>query len=217
MVISLLSGLLVGAVLGITGAGGGIFAIPILVMSMGWAPQQAAPVALITVAGSAALGAIDASRKGLIRYRAAIAITLAGMPMTSVGLWVAQRSSSVLLSLLFAGVMLTVAWRLMRMPEMTATHAYPVTLNEHTGRFVWTLNTWLLFLSFGTVTGFMTGCGCGRRIHYRPVTAAINAPAYSQLYRDLTDDCRIGRYGRDCYCGDAGYYSAHAFYPLVCT
>jgi uncharacterized membrane protein YfcA len=55
MVISLLSGLLVGAVLGITGAGGGIFAIPTLVMGMGWAPQQAAPVALVAVAGSAAL------------------------------------------------------------------------------------------------------------------------------------------------------------------
>lgn len=46
MVISLLSGLLVGAVLGIAGAGGGIFAIPTLVMGMGWAPQQAAPMAL---------------------------------------------------------------------------------------------------------------------------------------------------------------------------
>lgn len=157
MVISLLLGLFVGAVLGITGAGGGIFAIPTLVMGMGWAPQQAAPVALVAVAGSAALGAIDAWRKGLVRYRAAIVITLAGVPMTSAGLWVAHRSSPTLLILLFAGVMLTVAWRLVRAPEMTATHVYPVTLDEHTGRFVWTVNTWLLFLTFGTVTGFMTG------------------------------------------------------------
>ncbi|WON78615.1 sulfite exporter TauE/SafE family protein [Serratia sp. UGAL515B_01] len=96
MVISLLLGLCVGAVLGITGAGGGIFAIPTLVMGMGWAPQQAAPVALVAVAGSAALGAIDAWRKGLVRYRAAIVITLAGVPMTSVGLWVVQRSSPTL-------------------------------------------------------------------------------------------------------------------------
>lgn len=148
MVISLLSGLLVGAVLGIAGAGGGIFAIPTLVMCMGWAPQQAAPMAL---------GAIDAWRKGLVRYRAAIVITLAGVPMTSVGLWVAQRSSPTLLILLFAGVMLTVACRLVRAPEMTATHAYPVTLDEHTGRFVWTVNTWLLFLTVGAVSGFITG------------------------------------------------------------
>lgn len=29
---------------------------------------------------------------------------------------------------------------------------------------------------------------CGRRIYYRPVTAAIYAPAHSQLHRDLPDD-----------------------------
>ncbi|STH93730.1 Sulfite exporter TauE/SafE [Citrobacter braakii] len=157
MVISLLSGLLVGAVLGITGAGGGIFAIPTLVMGMGWAPQQAAPVALVAVAGSAALGTFEAWRKGLVRYRAAIVIILAGVPMTSVGLWVAHRTSPALLSLLFAGVMLIVAWRLVRAPEIVARHTYPVELDEHTGRFIWAVNTWLLFLMFGAVTCFMTG------------------------------------------------------------
>jgi uncharacterized membrane protein YfcA len=60
-------------------------------------------MALVAVAGSAALGAIDAWRNGLVRYRAAIVITLAGVPITSVGLWVAQRSSPILLILLFAG------------------------------------------------------------------------------------------------------------------
>jgi uncharacterized membrane protein YfcA len=91
MVISLLLGLLVGAVLGITGAGGGIFAIPTLVMGMGWAPQQAAPVALVAVAGKCGSGTFEAWRKGLVRYRAAIVIILAGVPMTSVGLWVARE------------------------------------------------------------------------------------------------------------------------------
>lgn len=157
MVISLLLGLCVGAVLGITGAGGGIFAIPTLVMGMAWAPQQAAPVALVAVAGSAALGAIGAWRKGLVRYRAAIVMTLAGIPMTGAGLFLAQHSSPTLLTLLFAGVMLAVAWRLVSSPEMAATHSYPVTLDEHTGRFVWAANTFLLFLTLGAVTGFMTG------------------------------------------------------------
>ncbi|MGL6175697.1 MAG: sulfite exporter TauE/SafE family protein, partial [Vibrionaceae bacterium] len=141
MVISLLLGLLVGAVLGLTGAGGGIFAIPALVLGMDWTPQQAAPVALVTVAASAALGAIDAWRKGLVRYRAAIVITLAGVPMTSAGLWVAHRASPILLTVLFACVMLFVAWRLMRKPQASELRTFPVAVNEETGRFVWTINT----------------------------------------------------------------------------
>jgi uncharacterized membrane protein YfcA len=42
-------------------------------------------------------------------------------------------------------------------PEIVARHTYPVELDEHTGRFIWAVNTWLLFLMFGAVTGFMTG------------------------------------------------------------
>lgn len=157
MTLSLLLALCVGMVLGITGAGGGIFAIPALMMGMAWAPQQAAPVALVAVAGSAALGAIEGWRKGLVRYRAAIVMTLAGIPMTGFGLSIAQRTSPTLLTLLFAAVLLTIAWRLMRTPMIAVTHTYPVVLDEKTGRFIWVLNTWLLFLAFGAITGFMTG------------------------------------------------------------
>src|SRR5687768_2090448 len=41
-----LFGLAVGAVLGLTGAGGSILAVPLLVAGLGWTLPQAAPVAL---------------------------------------------------------------------------------------------------------------------------------------------------------------------------
>jgi len=53
MLTSLILGAIVGAVLGLTGAGGGILAVPALVAGMGWPMQQATPVALVAVAGSA--------------------------------------------------------------------------------------------------------------------------------------------------------------------
>ena len=56
MSLTLFLGLLLGAVLGLSGAGGGILAVPALVAGMGWSMQQAAPVALIAVAGSAGEG-----------------------------------------------------------------------------------------------------------------------------------------------------------------
>ena len=104
-------------------------------MGMIWAPQQAAPVALIAVAGSADEKEVEAWRKGLVRYRATIVMMLSGLPMKGVWLFVAQRSSPTLMILLFTGVMLTVAWRLMRTPVRAVTHTNPIALDKQTGRF----------------------------------------------------------------------------------
>ena len=41
MEITLILGIVVGAVLGLTGAGGGILAVPALVSGMGWSMQRA--------------------------------------------------------------------------------------------------------------------------------------------------------------------------------
>lgn len=90
MLISLILGSLVGAVLGLTGAGGGILAVPALVVGMGLPMQQATPVALIAVAGSAAIGALEGFRQGLVRYRAALLMAVAGVPLTSLGVKLAH-------------------------------------------------------------------------------------------------------------------------------
>ena len=55
-------GILIGAIMGLTGAGGGILAVPVLVAGMNWTMQQSAPVALIAVAAGAAVGAFDGFR-----------------------------------------------------------------------------------------------------------------------------------------------------------
>ncbi|MGN4152232.1 TSUP family transporter, partial [Burkholderia gladioli] len=106
MTIALILGALVGAVLGLTGAGGGILAVPALVAGLGWTIQQATPVALIAVAGSAAIGALEAFRRRLVRYRAALLMAAAGVPATSLGVRAAQALPQRLLLALFAAVML---------------------------------------------------------------------------------------------------------------
>ncbi len=159
MEISLLLGVLVGAVLGLTGAGGGILAVPALIVGMGWTMQQAAPVALIAVAGSAAIGALDGLRKGLVRYKAAALMVLAGLPFTSIGIRVASGLSQVWLLGLFAGVLLIVAVRLLRQShraEICNDKAW-AHLDVASGRFQWTWSIAFLFASIGAITGFMTG------------------------------------------------------------
>ena len=157
MGISLLLGIVVGVILGLTGAGGGILAVPALVAGMGWSMQQAAPVALIAVAGSAALGAFEGLRKGLVRYKAALVMVIAGVPFTSVGIMVAQRLPQAWLLGLFALVMLIVAGRFLRRAGALNLHAPVALLNPDTGRFHWNWRTGCLFVGIGAATGFMTG------------------------------------------------------------
>ena len=45
----ILEGLAIGGLLGLTGAGGGILAVPALMSSQGWTVAQAAPVGLLAV------------------------------------------------------------------------------------------------------------------------------------------------------------------------
>ncbi|MBS0307445.1 MAG: sulfite exporter TauE/SafE family protein [Proteobacteria bacterium] len=161
MAISLLLGVLIGAVLGLTGAGGGILAVPALVFGMGWSMQHAAPVALIAVAGGAAIGALEGLRQGLVRWRGALLMAAVGMAMTPFGVRLANVLPQSWLLLLFAIVMLLVAARLL--------HANTAAIDQHvisrraggidpeTGRFDWNAPTILLLGAIGALTGLMTG------------------------------------------------------------
>ncbi|WP_321909890.1 sulfite exporter TauE/SafE family protein [Paraburkholderia sp. J11-2] len=163
MLTSLILGALVGAVLGLTGAGGGILAVPALVVGMGWPMQQASPVALIAVAGSAAIGAVEAFRRGLVRYRAALLMTFAGVPLTTLGANLAHKLPQQLLIELFAGVMLLVAIRLLtqalrrRPTEQAMPPSRIGQVDPRTGRLLWNWTTGAALAGTGALTGLMTG------------------------------------------------------------
>ena len=162
MLISAVLGVLVGVILGLTGAGGGILAVPALVAGMGWSMQQAAPVALIAVAGAAAIGAVEGFRRKLVRYKAAMLMAVSGIPAVSLGIFVAHGVPQPALLAIFAAVMVLVAVRLFLQTrqdnnvENMAGSKFG-RLNPSTGRFAWSLSTAVLLAAIGALTGFMTG------------------------------------------------------------
>ena len=79
MLTSLGLGVAIGVILALTGAGGGILAVPALVFGVRLGMAQAGPVGLLAVGMAAALGAVLGLRNGTVRYRAALLISLAGM------------------------------------------------------------------------------------------------------------------------------------------
>ena len=162
MILSSILGIVVGLILGLTGAGGGILAVPALIAGMGWSMQQAAPVALIAVAAGAAFGAAEALYRGLVRYKAALLMTCAGVPLTSLGLRAAGLAPQRLLVTLFALGMLFVAYRLWRQIRLGGNgeveHRKSVAqVNPTTGKLVWTWQTATIIAMIGALTGFMTG------------------------------------------------------------
>lgn len=163
MLTSLILGVIVGAVLGLTGAGGGILAVPALVAGMGWPMQQATPVALVAVAGSAAIGALEAFRQRLVRYRAALFMAAVGVPLTSIGVRLAHALPQRVLLALFAAVMLFVAGRLL-LPALWRGYSDRLDsifcvghVNPGTGKLVWTWATGAALAATGALTGLMTG------------------------------------------------------------
>ena len=155
-------GIGIGAMLGLTGAGGGMLAVPALVAGLGISIQQAAPIALIAVAGSAAIGAIDGLRRGLVRYKAAILMVLVGAPFTALGVRVAAQLTQRWLMLIFAVVMVIAAARLF-LSTRGDLSVHPVSerkwgrIDPSTGQFQWCWGTAALISSIGAAAGFATG------------------------------------------------------------
>lgn len=104
-------GLAVGIVLALTGAGGAIIAVPLLVFGLHLTMAQAAPVGLLAVAVAAGLGAALGWRAKVLRYRAAAVMAVAGLVASPAGLWLGQRLPNAPLAVLFAVLLGAVAWR----------------------------------------------------------------------------------------------------------
>ncbi|MDN5842802.1 MAG: sulfite exporter TauE/SafE family protein [Alcaligenaceae bacterium] len=163
MTLASLLGLLIGIVLGLTGAGGGILAVPALVLGMGFQMAQAAPIALIAVALASGLGAIAGLRRGIVRYRAALLMAAIGCLTSPLGLMAAHHIPNGWLMTIFSAVMVLVAYRMISGARRTgrqsqeAVEGKSCVLSPSTGRFLWTARSASVLAGIGAVAGLMTG------------------------------------------------------------
>jgi uncharacterized membrane protein YfcA len=169
---SLLLGIAVGLVLGLTGAGGSILAVPLLMWALGWTLVQAAPVALIAVAAASAFGTITAWDVTYIRYRAAMLMALASLVTAPLGLFAATVLPVRMLTITLGAVLLLVAarmWRQARIApgETTVVRAAvagdegrahgPLCRLNARGRIIWTRSCAIAVACCGALTGFLAG------------------------------------------------------------
>lgn len=170
---SILIGVVVGLVLGLTGAGGSIFAVPLLMAGLGWPMTQAATVSLLAVAVAAAVGSGMAWRHAYVRYRAASLMALVGVLVAPAGISVADRLQPSILMMIFAAVLAVVAVRMFRLALTSKADAAVVRaivagdgqpsdgkickVNPATGRIIWTRLAVVTMALIGATTGFLSG------------------------------------------------------------
>jgi uncharacterized membrane protein YfcA len=105
-------GIVIGLALGLTGAGGSVFAVPLLIWAVGLAPSQAIGISLGAVAAGALFGVIARIRSGEIQWLPAAVFATLGAAATPAGTWLNQRIDERWLMAGFGVLVLIIAVRL---------------------------------------------------------------------------------------------------------
>ena len=114
MILSLFFGLVVGFALGLTGGGGSIFAVPLLVYGLGTPIHEAVVTSLAAVGTTALGGGLARLRGGEAELRTAVIFGLSGILGAPLGAWLNPKLPETTLLAGFALLMLAVAARMWR-------------------------------------------------------------------------------------------------------
>ena len=158
-------GAVIGGVLAMTGAGGGILAVPVLIFGLGLSMTQAAPVGLLAVALAASVGALLGLKQGVVRYKAAVFISSIGIVAAPLGLHLAQRIPNKPLALVFSVVLVDTSVRMLRNASREIRNGcaaprrevLPCVLNPAKGRLRWTLPCARVLALTGITSGLLSG------------------------------------------------------------
>ncbi|WP_083233768.1 sulfite exporter TauE/SafE family protein [Planctopirus hydrillae] len=168
--LAIIAGSLVGLSLGLTGGGGAIFAVPLLVYGMGVDPREAITISLIAVGLTSFTGFLSRWRKGEVDLKTGFLFALSGMIGTPAGTWIANLIPETVLMLAFAGLMLIVAermWKKATKPFVKDSLCQPTGHEEPddqvtcqrspSGQLILTSRCAALLLMVGVLTGVIAG------------------------------------------------------------
>lgn len=126
---ALLGAALIGLALGLTGAGGSIITLPVLVYLAGIPPKEAVGLSLFIVGAAALVGALRRFRSGEIHLKTGILFALSGMVGAAAGAQLTPLVSGRVLMIIFAMLMLTVALNMLMGPKVessTKAECHPI-------------------------------------------------------------------------------------------
>jgi uncharacterized protein len=155
-------GFLLGAVSALTGTGGSIFAIPLLMLGFNLTLNQAAPIALLAVASASSIALAEGLRAGIVRYKTALLIAAFGIVFAPLGVWLANKIPAQILNLLFVAILLYVAFQMWQQRTNTQlTDENKPTpaciINPANSKLFWTALCTKRLIFTGGTTGILSG------------------------------------------------------------
>jgi len=158
-------GLIVGLLMGLTGAGGGILSVPLLVFVLHLTVAEAAPISLAAISLAAGVGALLGLKNKILRYKAAGFMALFGLILSPIGLWASQRIPNAPLLILFSCTLFYVSIRLYRqahkeihgIPDFEGKSPPPCLLDSTRGKLSWNVPCARALMLSGGLAGFLSG------------------------------------------------------------
>lgn len=166
LMLAVASGAIVGLSLGLTGGGGAIFAVPLLVYGLRVPAAQAVGISLAAVGATSFAGFLHRWRLGEVELQTGLIFAIAGMLGAPIGSWISGQLPSAILLLAFAGLMLYVAARMWRGAVRKQLDSASCTNDDGpratcqrdaAGRLVLTSRCGLLLVGVGLATGVLSG------------------------------------------------------------
>ncbi|TWU25196.1 Sulfite exporter TauE/SafE [Novipirellula galeiformis] len=167
--LTILFGTLVGFALGMTGGGGGVFAVPLLVYGLDVPPREAVGISLASVGGTALFGAVPKLIRGEIEVRTGVLFAVAGMIGAPLGTYLSTLVPDSVLLVMFAALMLIVAQRMWAKStnpsipsgvcntESNVDRDRSACQRDEDGKLRLTSNCVRLLVAVGLVTGVLSG------------------------------------------------------------
>jgi len=169
ILLAIVYGFIVGISLGLTGGGGSIFAIPLLIYGLHMDMVQAVPVSLIAVAMTAAVGAYFSWRAGLLLWQPITMFASGGIVGAPFGLYFSQYFSQTALLSGFAVLAVIVGfimWRksITNPSESSVIRALPTRDDKEPicklspdGKLSFTTPCAIILMISGLLTGVLSG------------------------------------------------------------
>jgi uncharacterized membrane protein YfcA len=165
--LSLIYGAVIGLSLGLTGGGGAIFAVPLLVYGLEVPPRDAVAISLAAVGATSLVGFFHRWLLGEVEVRTGLLFAVAGMAGAPLGAWLATLVPDSVLLLLFAGLMVIVAIRLWQQASRPQSRGGecgspdsrdgPACHRDEVGTLVLSSRCAVLLLIVGLMTGVLSG------------------------------------------------------------
>lgn len=164
--LAILFGCIVGFSLGLTGGGGAIFAVPLLVYGLNTAPREAVLISLFVVGVTAFVGFVERALKKTVEFPTALLFGAAGMTTAPVGARLAAMTPEWLLLLGFSGLMILIAGRMWLKASADGHTGVGVPIDDNAGphckrdpagKLQLTSRCALLLTAVGLATGVLTG------------------------------------------------------------